>query len=1667
METVVIAQSGEKAQEQANQILSPDELELFVGDSLEIVSGQYAGTKGKLYYLDEDIMKILPQGSSHRLITIPTTIFQDPAIQIKREPTSLDRFVDIISLSENNDVQAFDDQGNPVRVYKVKKVGEGIEDYVVLEEKGTDTETRIDFTVDGIVVGIPRDLDFEVLRSQDSTPEKTEEEEEEGKEEEEEEIALIEEPIAEPEEEDVIIGQRRPEMMTYSDEIQKNDFIEVERNMLEPQHRTDPKRLQKIRRLMENAYQLRNDILEYDESRENVEFKPITYETLAKLLEETDFPLAKPVLNVYKTLYLDHTASYFDTENPQPDPTEYKDNKVQIQYLQDAVQGGIAYLEKELGSTQEIGTLRGQLPRLYRVLQPFYDTYFQVIGPLESEDKQPVKSDRDFFRVNPLETAEPKLLGFNKLPPAHRDPVTVDYIKRISRSYMRAIKPRLGKYGEKKNKTVGIVEQGDEAEVWIFILFPFLFLRDLGAIRSGKLAIDVGFGSSRPMTMDMIIEEAGGIREISEKGTILAVDPQGKHAANIELQDWFMGQEIYGNGLGDLLPYLRSIGLDAGEFTPEQQSILLKKIEFYRANLKKYLSKMREEANKILQNPAPVQNFSLLSESDQQTFLEALTRDEDILKRAMNEFKLKYPSWKENDLGIFAFLYLKYPDYVLATASGLVTVAQERKRVLDDQALQSLHQSLLLRQKIEQESGPLETNNCDHIENLQKIRMISDDDKRIQLMVQRLLPEFKGETVNEWIECRRCNQHLICEHEYLSILEKTHPQQKDIIHKRITLNFSDGIFNGKYICRVCGQPIAELEFDQNPEFDDEGRMMMGNAPITQEMETTLEKELSKLLEIKNEPFTEKASATSDITGKDEEKQLRLKVFDEIALKVGITLPLATFQRMSNITDRLLQNNLKAEETYNKEVSEEQKANPKSKFPNYTEYKNQIIISYCAAALLIEIQSAIPDVMIRSAVTECGTVTFGGYPLVQDDTQIDGIGYLACVLATLVRSEKPWGDTLWVRMVTKDGLEKRKASIQRLMMNSIKQLLAESEIQILLEKKREFVVKEKGIQALTGRYADNIPSDFLPLAVQPTEELLKKAQDPLVGDAASPGQKAFAWLLEGYRIAKLNGLYEAGNPLSEATCCYSPMRTPMGFWYQQTSLPNLGPKQPPQGPRGSTLLLKTVIRKAQNLMAEPDPTEAYRLFLRVCFRGPRIGLPHEPGYDRKCPYCEFVFPVDPRLPPPELSYSKDKKVQEKFTKEYTTEVEELKQKELRALQEAGAFEGASVDKEQFEELLQATNRNFIIPPLGEKLVTTDMGTINEILAMKIEPFTGFLSIMATVRDELVKLPRTTPSDDPQVYMAYGAISNKQGEFEANIKMAIDTSYTDSKKAIPLEKQWNQFYNATPQILGELLRTFILLPFQRSLLPEFKHVTLVDKKIMTNRKAIYSKIALEERKTLTKYLATHFDPVVMIKTEIGKIAPVYKGVVEKKIQQLIDRLTVFIPLFTKVLRANVIPFGAVGLSYIQRAILGGIFWEFINPIHTGGKATLRKLLFICFLKAQERDERTILSPDEVRKIIADFNESEKVKIINEFDRMTPEQKRAELIQKSLKMGRWARGAGVIVYDEEQQEFDKQDRQDRGITDFYGLSAVEKEKQQEEINEMNNGFDTYEPDGEEEEN
>ena len=113
-----------------------------------------------------------------------------------------------------------------------------------------------------------------------------------------------------------------------------------------------------------------------------------------------------------------------------------------------------------------------------------------------------------------------------------------------------------------------------------------------------------------------------------------------------------------------------------------------------------------------------------------------------------------------------------------------------------------------------------------------------------------------------------------------------------------------------------------------------------------------------------------------------------------------------------------------------------------------------------------------------------------------------------------------------------------------------------------------------------------------------------------------------------------------SPFANTSCCYTDLTRPRGFWSEhQGDLPELSAKLAPRGQAASHLMGRFQLRSQRKTVAEFPDELLYRVFLKVCFDGPRKGLPHEPGYTNQCPYCGFVFPQNPYTPQPIAPHDK--------------------------------------------------------------------------------------------------------------------------------------------------------------------------------------------------------------------------------------------------------------------------------------------------------------------------------------------------------------------------------------------------------------------------------------------
>ncbi|NDG28061.1 MAG: hypothetical protein EB120_12925, partial [Proteobacteria bacterium] len=450
--------------------------------------------------------------------------------------------------------------------------------------------------------------------------------------------------------------------------------------------------------------------------------------------------------------------------------------------------------------------------------------------------------------------------------------------------------------------------------------------------------------------------------------------------------------------------------------------------------------------------------------------------------------------------------------------------------------------------KISQAGQVPEPNRCEHVAKLNTVRKIRDDQERF-ILLAKLLTKYQGLRSGNYIECSICNEHLMCVHERLAIQAFLNPRERDQIQKEIYLNFSGGQFQGKFICRNCGQPLSEIPYDQNIEFDDEGRPMMGRAV----MDTTggagpVGEDAERLLEL---ALGAQIGSVAEISFADPIDDEIYKTVKEIADRLGVPLDQPGYKRTMESIKGII-GKLPSAAKY-AEMKSKLDAARKARTPDYAVYRAQNLVITTGAMLLVEIQTHIPDYVIRHSIVGC-QASFEGYPIGAAENKL-GVNYMACAIASIRKDQSPWRDTTFMK-------EKNQTALQTKIAINIINLLDKT-LPTLPILSLALADKRKYIETITGRdpskrIRDEVGKNFLPLLENITlEEAAAKA---VVADAATEVQKVQAWIRSAHALARSTAVLMIGSPYLETTCCLSNISSPFYFFTQsQEKFPVLAPR----------------------------------------------------------------------------------------------------------------------------------------------------------------------------------------------------------------------------------------------------------------------------------------------------------------------------------------------------------------------------------------------------------------------------------------------------------------------------------------------------------------------------
>jgi hypothetical protein len=328
-----------------------------LGDTVIIKSKYYGTVRGKVYYRDADLIRILPEDAGNRLYNYALVDGEfDPALKIRKymyeSKAVVDGFVRQQDLHAGQLIETFSEDGEPTGEYTITEVDE--ENDRIIVKDATDADTEVPFGY----VGIPLDLPFAIIRpreppAEDEAEDENEDEDSEGatirvaedsalegdleRQVEDEADAKVELPVdalvADLESktaratalEDAVLGDDDeidieftgyitlpareqavliPEAQrVYPDNIQKADALQDFTTFLTAKEQQDMKQLRRIRALTESVFTLKNQLVEYNPDNSFKSIYPQSATYLSELLKLAHVPLARPVLDVNLKVY--------------------------------------------------------------------------------------------------------------------------------------------------------------------------------------------------------------------------------------------------------------------------------------------------------------------------------------------------------------------------------------------------------------------------------------------------------------------------------------------------------------------------------------------------------------------------------------------------------------------------------------------------------------------------------------------------------------------------------------------------------------------------------------------------------------------------------------------------------------------------------------------------------------------------------------------------------------------------------------------------------------------------------------------------------------------------------------------------------------------------------------------------------------------------------------------------------------------------------------------------------------------------------------------------------------------------------------------------------------------------------------------------------------------
>ena len=1493
----------------------------------------------------------------------PETGVESVEILQKRKKSAL---VDILNLRVDQDLETFGPDGEPMATYQIKKLIPEDDTIIVHNEAEGDITLNFGFR------GIGRDLPFRVVRGRqpiekprgiqgeaEYADDDYAEEEYEGQEGEEEDedvdFTFLDDELEAPADEGVELLIEIPSSeRTYSNDTQKSEAYVDLLSLNTPAMQKLAETQRNTRILTEMFFQLRARILRISEDGTPKGIKPTSIQTLAAALETRLVLISRAIISIDKILYYD-----VDPEvEPQPDSMD----GIKLHWIDAQISKSAEYLESstDMDGQKFNQFLNGYLNRFAATWRP------------SSTGRIAFQRDEEVFR-NSAPDPESTIPGYPAgLPPTRRKaaaPVTAEMVGEVSMSMVRGLKALKARSQ--------IIQLGEEAAVLAYVLFPLSYAQSLTTARQESLIADIRAGRQDMLSMKSIFKRAGDIAEIPSADHPFLVSVDGGTLGNIPLREYLKAIGMRAEGMGDFWPLQIFMGLQDREWSIDQQEVIKEIIADTQSEIMEQILRQREALQQQVSQPPAVQGIQMTP--DGPAMIEKLG-SEPILREFQEQIKAQMPAFAASDVAMVGLLLRKHPEFSFAQlADQPAALTSVRMKYARDEYLKTLNEKKALKERLAFAGQPPEPIQCPHMRPLQMIRKVKDEKTRLALL-SKFLTTFQGVKEDNWVRCNVGDHNLLCKHELLQIYQFLRPGDVNALNKEIQLNFGGGQFQGFYICRNCGQPISELEYDTHVEFDDEGRPMMGRAELVDKDAITQEN-----IEDLIGPLGGMDDDQDDVLD-SETKKLIYATIKQLADKLFAPLEKEDYLILVNRVNGLIQQ-IPDRERYIKI----QQAQRKTKTAviagaDYDIYINQVLVCAVGVHLLLYIQSKRPDLILRG--TPVGCRTLGGQPL-EPEGGTQGINCVVSVISSIQKDSPPWSLTQFQKEA--DDTTRQKL-IMGIFEPILRSALQDPTILQALAHKRDYRRKTLGAAGGQGRPDEILPPNFAPIPYEMKEEDF--VEKVIVPEAASIEDRAELWIRQGNMLAKRNKL---PMPLvfNETSCCLSPLSKLDDFWHESAAKDSLPPfpkrkgiAPPPKITRAEpTMIPSRIVRPL------PDPPENsyYQLFLKVCYDGEKKGLSHEFGLTHKCIWCGLKLPTEAELLSPEQG--------------------------LTAIES----QGVEVSKEAFEDLLNATH---VVNSFQTKFLTEVPGPMDNwesLMEMEPEPALGYREVMADTQAQLTKL--AVDAKEAEVAMALSDFSIMATNLEEGCKARLSATQNAILDDIAKDGA---------ESIVRFIQSYAVVPLSQLVSKQAPKLTVPSK----------WELSYQHQMDVSNLLAAHRSYLAKFNKVI--VTPWLKAKIETFIAQaraIVNKLELLRPLqipggaqtygyFLKFCLfaplANLVDPNTLPMSGATELPASQVEQQALFPAR-----------FIADMLNRFKEEGAHLTPEQIREQIAKRSEMEKANILMKMTGMSRATKDIEKIKMKLGLGDWSVGGtkAIYAYDQDRYDIEREQRAEAGIIDFPG--------------------------------